>query len=236
MSGLAVVIGASLVGLAVWLSLDRRLLGWLRALVRRWRAAGELWRNADVHPSAERVIDAAARLLGPLHSRFRRRWAEYARAARRARCMDELPELIDVVALGMSAGVSFDAALAIYCGRYRTWFAEALGEAMQSWRLGMASRCDALRGLSGSLRLGAFTTFCETVTESLDFGVPLAKTLSGQAETVRRARREAVEEQIEKLLTRQDEAERVLAVAFARLLRLSAALARARRAGCGCGT
>ena len=69
---------------------------------------------------------------------------------------------------------------------------------MRSWRLGVSTRGEALRALAERLGVGAFSTFVETVTESLQFGAPLVKSLTGQADAVRRARRTAVEERIEK--------------------------------------
>lgn len=116
----------------------------------------------------------------------------------RSRCLNELSEFIDVVALALSAGISFDAALAMYCSRYQTSLSRLLGDAMQSWRLGLADRTVALKGVARHLQLGAFSTFVETVTESLAFGAPLAQSLSDQAEAIRQQRRYAVQERIEK--------------------------------------
>lgn len=203
MSALVAALAAGLLaGVAVWLACDARALCQGRAALKRWQAFAAVRRKEGASPFAragfERLAAPALGFLGPLLVQARRHREERDRAALRARCLDELPELIDVVALGLSAGVSFDAALVIYCGRYRTGLATRFAEAMQSWRLGMSSRRDALRALSDRLGVPALTTFCETVTESLDFGAPLAKTLVDQAEAVRRARRSAVEEQIEK--------------------------------------
>lgn len=186
--------GAS-AGLASWLLLDESVLARVRAEARRRRAlaggARASGRAAPPPGALDRLAPGWARAL----ARRRREGAE--RADARARCLDELPELMDVVALGLSAGVSFDAALGIYCERYRTMLAGLLGDAMQSWRLGMASRREALGALSERLQVGAFTAFCETVCESVDLGAPLARTLVRQAETVRSQRRASVEEQIE---------------------------------------
>ncbi len=117
---------------------------------------------------------------------------------RRAACMDELPELIDVVALGLSAGISFDAALEMYCDRYHTMLAGLLGDALRSWQLGFATRAEALSQLARDLDCDAFGTFVNTIDESLAFGAPLARVLVEQGEAVRERRRSELEEQIEK--------------------------------------
>lgn len=199
MSAAAAVLSAGAsVGLASWLLMDEGVLAWLRALAKRRQALG----TCPAAGRGRRFAEAGAagwERLAPRWARaLARRGREGAvRADEQARCLDELPELMDVVALGLSAGVSFDAALAIYCERYRTMLAGLLGEAMQSWRLGMSSRRDALAALAARLQVGAFSAFCETVTESIDLGAPLAKTLVRQAETVRSQRWASVEEQIE---------------------------------------
>lgn len=118
--------------------------------------------------------------------------------ARRGKCLDELPELIDVVVLGLSAGISFDASLAIYCDRYQTMLSALLSEAMRSWQLGFKNRQQALKDLSESLKVDAFSAFVDTVCESLAFGTPLAKTLVEQGDAVRDRRKSDVEERIEK--------------------------------------
>lgn len=132
-----------------------------------------------------------------------RRWWE-ARSAGRSqrvragRCLDELPELLDVLALGLSAGISFDAALAVYCERYDTMLSGRMADAMRSWQLGLASRREALRALADELAVDAFSAFVATVSDSLALGAPLAQTLVTQAESVREARRADQQEQIEK--------------------------------------
>ena len=63
---------------------------------------------------------------------------------RRAEGLRQMPVMLDVVTLGLSAGLSFDSALELYCNRYDNELAKALSAAMLSWRLGTASRDEAL--------------------------------------------------------------------------------------------
>ena len=189
--------------LAVWtatspagLSLARGLLGRLRV-----RIEG-LGRGGLAAKGPPRMTGPLGKLLARLGRATRvgvRRGGEArAKARDRSRCLDELPELIDVVALGMSAGISFDAALGIYCDKYGTMLAGELSDAMRSWELGLTTRSEALHVLAGRLDVPAFTTFVDTATESLAFGAPLTKALGEQAQAVRRARRADVQERIEK--------------------------------------
>ena len=199
----AMTLGGVGAALGLCLLVDPQWRGWLRSLrvrtVAQWRVRGyeERLRNvarAAMHGMAG-ILDVTARRKSERFIRMRER---RVRMQEQILCLDELPELIDVVALGLSAGISFDAALDMYCARYRTLLSRLLGECMQSWRLGLVGRPEALRGLANRLEVGAFSTFVETVTESLAFGAPLAQSLTEQAESIRQQRRYAVQERIEK--------------------------------------
>ncbi len=193
----AIAFAAASAGSASWLLGDPSVRVWARAQLRRLRALRSVrGGGASAWPGWLEAL--AGRLAARLPAMAPSARAERRRADAADRCLDELPELIDVVALGLSAGISFDAALEIYCGHYRTGLSRELGDAMRSWRLGVSTRGEALRALAERLGVGAFSTFVETVTESLQFGAPLVKSLTGQADAVRRARMTVVEERIEK--------------------------------------
>lgn len=117
---------------------------------------------------------------------------------RRSACLREMPTLIDVLTLGLSAGLSFDASLALYCDRYQTELSQAFSEAMLSWRMGVMSREAALDAMAGELGVDALARFAAVVGESLEFGSPLASALEVQAKAIRDEQRAQVEEEIEK--------------------------------------
>lgn len=119
-------------------------------------------------------------------------------ARRRSACLREMPTLIDVLTLGLSAGLSFDASLSLYCDRYQTELSQAFSEAMLSWRMGVTSREEALEAMAYELGVDALARFATVVGESLDFGSPLASALEVQAKAIRDERRAQVEEEIEK--------------------------------------
>lgn len=119
-------------------------------------------------------------------------------ARRRSACLREMPTLIDVLTLGLSAGLSFDASLSLYCDRYQTELSQAFSEAMLSWRMGVTSREEALEAMACELGVDALARFATVVGESLDFGSPLASALKVQAKAIRDEQRAQVEEEIEK--------------------------------------
>ena len=53
--------------------------------------------------------------------------------------------MLDIVTLGLGAGLSFDASLELYCERYEGRLSQALQSALLAWRLGALSRSEALR-------------------------------------------------------------------------------------------
>lgn len=122
---------------------------------------------------------------------------ERARAKRES--AESMPVMIDVVTLGLAAGLSFDASLELYCERYDDALSAALGRAMLSWRVGAATRGEALEKAAGELGLVSLSRFGSVVCEALAFGSPLAESLERQAQVIRDEQRSRVEEEIERV-------------------------------------
>ena len=110
-----------------------------------------------------------------------------------------MPELLDIVTLGLAAGLSFDASLSLYCDRYDTVLARELSGAMQSWQMGMTGRAEALEALAAQVDVDAMRRFAGAASEALAFGTPLAATLERQASAMRDELRVRTEERIEKV-------------------------------------
>lgn len=128
------------------------------------------------------------------------RMAERAALARgRSDCLRQMPVMLDVVTLGLSAGLSFDSSLELYCQRYDNELARALGGAMLAWRLGTTSRDEALESVARRLGVGSLDRFASIVSQALTFGSPLAATLEQQAQAIRDEQRAQMEEEIERV-------------------------------------
>lgn len=117
----------------------------------------------------------------------------------RSECLREMPVMIDILTLGLSAGLSFDASLELYCRRSDSTLARHFDEAMLEWRIGVMSRADALAAMASGLDVSALRSFSSVVGEALAFGTPLAESLERQAQAIRDQQRSEVEEQIEKV-------------------------------------
>lgn len=117
----------------------------------------------------------------------------------RADCLFELPQMLDVVTLGLGSGLSFDGSLDLYCTRSKSALSSELNRAMTRWRLGLVTREEALDGVGSELHIQALKRFAHVVGESLTFGAPLAQTLEHQSDLLRAEQRSQLEEDLEKL-------------------------------------
>lgn len=112
--------------------------------------------------------------------------------------LGEVSEMIDVVRLGLSAGLSFDAALEIFCANRRSVLAVRLERACMAWQVGVGTREAELLAAARDLDVRALETFAITVGQALALGAPLAETLAAQSREIRAAHRAAVEREIER--------------------------------------
>ena len=120
-------------------------------------------------------------------------------AARERECLDQMPAMIDAVTLGLSAGLSFDSSLGLYCARDDGALSRLLSRAMLSWQIGECGREEALLRAAGDAGVEVLADFGSTVCESLAFGSPLAAALERQAQLIREEERSRVEEEIERV-------------------------------------
>lgn len=120
-------------------------------------------------------------------------------ARRRAACLSDMPVFLDVVTLGLSAGLSFDSSLELYCEQYHGILSQMFQEALLSWRMGLSTRDDALHGMANDLGVSALERFASVVGESLAFGTSLTQTLEDQARAIRDEQRSQLEEEIERV-------------------------------------
>lgn len=114
----------------------------------------------------------------------------------------QIPVMLDIVTLGLSAGLSFDSSLELYCERYHDALALALGRERLRWQLGVVTRAEGLRVLAGELEQPSLGELAGVVEESLELGLPLAGTLEREAGQLRAEQRSRVEERIEQVPVR----------------------------------
>lgn len=119
--------------------------------------------------------------------------------ARRAAMLErELSEMLEVVALGLRSGLSFDRGFQLYCEHFSTPFARSCEAARCRWTFGLVPREQALRDLAASYDSPQLERVIEGVIRSLRFGSSLADVLEQAAAEARQAHRANVQERVAK--------------------------------------
>ncbi len=128
--------------------------------------------------------------------RLARRKRHAQRVARRSEA--ELPRMLDILAMGMRAGLSFDAAFSLYVYRFDTELAKLCRERFEIWERGLISRSDGLEQLAARVNLPLFDRFCRTAARSIRYGVPMAPLIKEYADQARKEYRNKQKEQVMK--------------------------------------
>lgn len=159
--------------------------------VDRGKTIGRWWRCcARTAAGAQGVVD---RVLASCRARM----GSLGRAGA-AVGSGEVADMIDIVGLGLSAGLSFDAALSLYCGGRPGVLAGRLERALLSWQSGIASREEELGATARDLGARALEVFAAAVSQALELGAPLAEALAAQSVEIRAQHRAEVEREIER--------------------------------------
>lgn len=109
-----------------------------------------------------------------------------------------LPEMLDVVAIGMRSGLSFDRSLQIYASRFPTFLANEFATAQRKWTSGLERRDEALRQLAASYDSAIFARVMESIIRSIRFGTSMVEGLEDVARESRVAYRTRRQEQVAK--------------------------------------
>ena len=109
-----------------------------------------------------------------------------------------LPEMLEVISLGLRSGLSFDRSLDVYIEHFDTLLSRSLASARQQWALGLARRDEALRDTAGTYDSALFSRAIESVIRSLRYGSSLAEGLEATAREARASYRALKQEQVAK--------------------------------------
>ena len=189
-----------LVGAGVWLVAQVSLNAFQKAQRARELRARELGDGEKATPTLQRIVCDGKRRATVILRRFLPQagaWRDRRRCERHAeRCARELPDLIDILTLGLQAGLSFDAALSSYIERFDTALARELEHLQLSYQLGMCSRRLAFQQLCDRVPDDAMLRFVAVVSEALVLGTPLLPTFATLGFELRRYQKLKLEERI----------------------------------------
>lgn len=126
-------------------------------------------------------------------------WAISQQERRRSEELERhLSEMLEVIALGLRSGLSFDRSLQLYTQHFSTLLSHSCALAQKQWSFGLKTREEALRNLAESYNSVLFGRVVENLIRSLRFGSALAQSLESAAAEARCAYRTQKQEQVAK--------------------------------------
>lgn len=109
-----------------------------------------------------------------------------------------MSEMLEVIALGVRSGLSFDRSFQLYTGHFDSLLARECAAAQRAWSFGLTTREEALKALAASYDSPLFARTMASVVRSLRFGTALGECLEQAAAQARSERRARVEERVAK--------------------------------------
>ncbi len=121
-----------------------------------------------------------------------------ARAARVEEIERELPDVLDLLAISVEAGVGLEGAFAVVTDRFDSELSREIGHTIKEMQLGL-NRSQALQNLRARTEIPNLTSFILALIQADALGMPLTRILKTQAEEIRARRQAKVREQAAKL-------------------------------------
>lgn len=117
---------------------------------------------------------------------------------RQAQLAKSLPEMLEVLALGLRSGLSFDRSMALYVQHFSSALSFECARALQKWTTGLDARDVALRAVATTYDSALLTRVVEGIVRSLRFGSSMTELLEQAACEARADHRALVEERVAK--------------------------------------
>lgn len=109
-----------------------------------------------------------------------------------------LPDVLDLLSVSVSAGLSFDQALLYVVERCDGPLVDELAITQKEISLGRA-RADALKRLASRCDVNPLNIFVSAIIQAETMGIPIANVLSAQADNIRDLHKQKIEERAAKL-------------------------------------
>lgn len=113
-------------------------------------------------------------------------------------CEKNLSMLCDITAMGIDAGLSFDAAISLYCARFDNELSRRLAASCERWTRGLVSRGEALAQMAEETGSASVERFSDTAARAVTQGAPLAGMLRSLAVELRQSRKTQIERRVAK--------------------------------------
>jgi len=150
-----------------------------------------------IHPPVGRgmmmvILLVGAGVLGPFA------WLSRKASERQTAIFKDLPDVIDLLAISVEAGVGFEGALEVVCESFNSPLAVEFSRTLKEMELGL-SRKEALQNLKRRTEVPELSNFVMAITQADALGMPLGRVLHTQATEMRMKRRQWAREKAGKL-------------------------------------
>jgi len=121
-------------------------------------------------------------------------WLSSRIGSRQQQILAVLPDTVDLLAIGASAGLSFDGAIQRVCQKWDNALTQELSRALTEVRMGRP-RMEALKDMADRTGVDEVVSFIGAVLQSQQLGVSVLETLRSQARIMRLKYRQRLERQ-----------------------------------------
>jgi tight adherence protein C len=125
-------------------------------------------------------------------------WLSRAVEERKESILRDLPDVLDLLAISVEAGVGFEAALEIVCTHFDSPLAQEFSRTLKEMELGLPRR-EALQNLKRRTEVPELSNFVLALTQADALGMPIGRVLHTQAREMRNKRRQWAREKAGKL-------------------------------------
>ena len=125
-------------------------------------------------------------------------WLRRKQDERQASIRRDLPDVLDLLAISVEAGVGFEGAIEVVTRHFDGPLATEFGRTLQEMELGLP-RKDALQNLKRRTEVPELSNFVLILVQADALGMPIGRVLRTQAEEMRLKRRQWAREKAAKL-------------------------------------
>jgi tight adherence protein C len=125
-------------------------------------------------------------------------WLRHRIKVRRERVTNDLPDLLDLMTISVTAGLGLEQAMQVSCARFESPVCEELRLTLREMELGL-SRHDALENMKLRTDIDDLVTFSVVLSQADALGLPIGRVLQAQADEMRDKRRQRAREKAAKV-------------------------------------
>lgn len=125
-------------------------------------------------------------------------WLNRKVSERKEAILKDLPDVLDLLAISVEAGVGFEGAMAVVTEHFQSPLAEELSRTLREMELGLPRR-EALQNLKRRTEVPELSNFVLALVQADALGMPIGRVLKTQAAEMRSKRRQWAREKAGKL-------------------------------------